>query len=742
MTKVQDLEAQLKTTTGNKKVDILNELTHELRVFNPGQAEYYNDMAIKLADKIEYIQGSAQAIFLRAKINYIKGSLDDAQISYNEALRLYGKINDKKGVTASNIGLGRVYYDKCYYAEALDFYLKAIKICEEIGDDKGLSDCYTSLALFYYSRGDLDESMNYLLKVLKLQKTLGDTSRISLTYNRIGIIHKDKEEYDRALESYFRALESIGDIDKIEHIDLAVIYNNIGDCYAHKNEFQKALEYFEKSRQMAENLGYKDNIIVSCSNIGDIKILFKEYESAYKILKNALQLSRETGIKLYEKAILWSLVDLFKKQDNYEQALFYHQQFAELKEKLLNEEKSKQIVEMQARYESEKSKREAEIYRLKNVELANEITERTKAEAELKKYQGQLEELVKERTEELRTALEEVERLKNRLQEENVYLQEEIKLEHNFNEIVGRSSKLNEALLKIEQVASTDSTVLILGETGTGKELIARAIHGIGDRRNRPLVKVNCAALPANLIESELFGHEKGAFTGAYLRKIGRFELANHGTILLDEVGELPLELQAKLLRVLQEGEFERIGGSKSIKVDVRIIAVTNRDLARLVKDNKFRDDLYYRLNVFPIRVPSLRERKEDIPILVNHFILKYGKIKSKKIEIIPQNVMDMLKNYSWPGNIRELENIIERSVIISQGHQLELGEWIAKEEPDGGSYQSFTLEQVEKEHIQKSLEKTNWRISGNKGAAKMLGLKPTTLEAKIKKLGIRKPGN
>jgi formate hydrogenlyase transcriptional activator len=742
MAKVKELEVQLKIASGHKKVDILNELTHELRVSNPGKAEDYNANAIKLAGKIEYTQGSAMALFLKAKINYIKGNLDDAQKNYIEAIRLYGKINDKKGIAASNIGLGRVNYDKCFYTEALDDYLKAIKICEEIGDNKGILNCYNSLALFYYGRGDIDESMNYLLKVLKLQETLGDTNRISLTYNRIGIIHKDKKEYDCALENYFRALELMGDIDKVKHIDLAVIYNNIGDCFEHKKEFEKALEYFEKSRRIAESLDYKDALILSCSNIGNIKAGFKEYESAYKILKKALQLSRETGIKLYEREILERLVDLFEKQDDYKQALLYHQQFAELKEILFNEEKSKQIAEMQARYESEKSKREVEIYRLKNVELAREIAERKKVEAELKKYQGQLEELVKERTGELRIALDEVERLKNRLQEENIYLQEEIKLEHNFNEIVGRSRKLNEVLLKIEQVGSTDSTVLILGETGTGKELIARAIHGIGDRKNRPLVKVNCAALPATLIESELFGHEKGAFTGAYLRKIGRFELADHGTILLDEIGELPLELQAKLLRVLQEGEFERIGGSKSIKVDVRIIAVTNRDLARLVKDNKFRDDLYYRLNVFPIKVPSLRERKEDIPVLANHFILKYRKIKSKKIEIIPQNVMDMLKNYSWPGNVRELENIIERSAIISQGNQLALGEWFGKEESEGDSHRFFTLEQVEKEHIQKSLEKTNWRISGNKGAAKILGLKPTTLEAKMKKLGIRRPGS
>jgi PAS domain S-box-containing protein len=251
----------------------------------------------------------------------------------------------------------------------------------------------------------------------------------------------------------------------------------------------------------------------------------------------------------------------------------------------------------------------------------------------------------------LKTALSEVEKLKNRLEDENLYLQNEIKLSHNFEEIIGKSEAIKNILGKVEQVAATDSTVLILGETGTGKELIARAVHNISRRSDRPLVKVNCAALPANIIESELFGHEKGAFTGA-----GRFELANRGTIFLDEIGDLPIDLQVKLLRVLQDGEFERLGNPNTIKVNIRIIAATNRDLETAIENSTFREDLYYRLNVFPIKVPSLRERKEDIPFLVNHFVKKYCKKIGRKIEIIPQKVMDGLLTYDWPGNIRELD--------------------------------------------------------------------------------------
>ncbi len=373
------------------------------------------------------------------------------------------------------------------------------------------------------------------------------------------------------------------------------------------------------------------------------------------------------------------------------------------------------------------------------VAMVRDITDRKRAERAQREAKEMLEELVKQRTSELQEALAEVERLKNRLEAENIYLQEEIKIDHNFENIISRGDALKKVLRKVEQVASTDATVLILGETGTGKELLAREINSISIRRNRPLVKVNCAALPANLIESELFGHEKGAFTGALARKIGRFELADGGTIFLDEIGDLPLELQAKLLRVLQEGEIERLGNPNTIKVDVRVIAATNRDLDKAIENGDFREDLYYRLNVFPITSPPLRERKEDVPVLVNHFVAKYCTKIGRKIESIPQKVMDMLQAYRWPGNVRELENVIERAVIVSSGKQLELGDWLPKSTGSSGASQTPTLEELEKEHILDMLELTGWRVSGEKGAAKILGMKPTTLEARMKKLGIRR---
>ncbi|MDH3267533.1 MAG: sigma 54-interacting transcriptional regulator [Ignavibacteria bacterium] len=354
-----------------------------------------------------------------------------------------------------------------------------------------------------------------------------------------------------------------------------------------------------------------------------------------------------------------------------------------------------------------------------------------------------LEEQVVERTEaakKLQGVLNEVEILKNRLQEENIYLQSELKVEHNFENIISTSEKFNTVLRSVEQVASTDATVLILGETGTGKELLARAIHSISNRSDRPLVKVNCATLPENLIESELFGHEKGAFTGATSRKIGRFELANSGTIFLDEIGELPTGLQTKLLRVLQEGEFERLGDPKTIKVDVRIIVATNRNLEKEISEGSFREDLFYRINVFPIKIPPLRERKEDIPILVKHFLKKYSTKAGKKVEIITQDVMEKLCRYSWPGNIRELENIIERAVITSTGNKLILGEWLAKGEFNKSSSQILPLEEMERRYILEILEMTDWKVSGDNGAAKMMDINAQTLVSKMKKLGIQKP--
>lgn len=342
-------------------------------------------------------------------------------------------------------------------------------------------------------------------------------------------------------------------------------------------------------------------------------------------------------------------------------------------------------------------------------------------------------------SEKLLSAMEEVKSLKDKLEAENTYLQEEIQLEHNFEEIITQSDRFKSVLATCEQVAATDATVLILGESGTGKELLARAIHNISPRRNRPLVKVNCAALPANLIESELFGHEKGAFTGAISRKIGRFELADQGTLFLDEIGELPLELQSKLLRALQEGEFERLGSTTTKKVNVRVIAATNRRLEEEVEEGRFRADLFYRLNVFPVYSIPLRERKEDIALLVKYFTERFAGKLGKRITNIPKRALNALLAYEWPGNIRELENVIERAVILSPENKLELGDWIPKKTKVSNSVELETLAQFEKKYILEVLNRTSWRVSGEKGAAKILGMKATTLESRMKKLGIKR---
>lgn len=338
-------------------------------------------------------------------------------------------------------------------------------------------------------------------------------------------------------------------------------------------------------------------------------------------------------------------------------------------------------------------------------------------------------------------AYQEIAALKDKLAKEKLYLEEEIQTGYNFEEIVGDSQALKRVLNQVRTVAVTDSTVLILGETGSGKELVARALHNLSDRRERTFVKLNCAAIPTGLLESELFGHEKGAFTGAIATKIGRFELADRGTLFLDEVGEIPLELQVKLLRVLQEQEFERLGSTRTIRVNVRVISATNRDLAQLVEDKQFRNDLYYRLNVFPITVPPLRERAEDIPALVRHFAQKFALRMKKRIETIPAEAMKALQQYAWPGNVRELENFIERAVILTQGPDLSVPIAELKRTQNHTTQSATTtLEQAEREHILKALSDARWVIGGSSGAAARLGMKRTTLQSKMQKLGISRP--
>jgi PAS domain S-box-containing protein len=391
-----------------------------------------------------------------------------------------------------------------------------------------------------------------------------------------------------------------------------------------------------------------------------------------------------------------------------------------------------------------------------------DVSVRNQLEEELQKSNDKLESSVKERTEELtsaneqllkeiderkgaeeslHSALEEIKELKDRLQAENVYLQQEVAGEYNFGEIIGQSNAISYVFFRIEQVAPLDTTVLLLGETGTGKGVVARAIHSRSVRKDRQMITVNCTAMPANLIESELFGRERGAFTGADARQMGRFELADNGTIFLDEIGEMPLELQSKLLRVIQDGEFERLGSPRTIKVNVRIIAASNRNLEEEIKSGRFREDLFYRLNVFPITIPPLRQRKEDIPLLVNHFVAKFNKKTGRKIDSVSKETLNALQEYHWPGNVRELENVIERAVITSQESTLQVLDRFdtIRMSGDQSGDDVKALAELEQGHILRVLQKTGWRIEGQNGAALLLGLNPSTLRARMRKYGIRR---
>ena len=379
--------------------------------------------------------------------------------------------------------------------------------------------------------------------------------------------------------------------------------------------------------------------------------------------------------------------------------------------------------------------------KLQNAHDLLEVTVQ-KRTAELIKANEKLQLEIEERKEaekSLHDAVAQIKRLKERLQAENIYLQQEVAGEFNFGEVIGQSSAMSYVFFRVEQVAPQNATVLLLGETGTGKGVIARAIHGSSARKDRPMITVNCTSLPANLIESELFGREKGAFTGANVRQIGRFELADGGTIFLDEIGEMPLELQSKLLRFIQDGEFERLGNPRTIKVNVRIIAASNRNLEEEIRNGRFREDLFYRLNVFPITIPPLRQRMEDIPLLVHHFISKFNKKMGKKIESISKETMKALQEYSWPGNVRELESVIERAVITSPGTSLQVLDRFDTF-PKAGEANATdvkALAELEQEHILQVLKTTGWRIEGRNGAALVLGLHPSTLRARMRKYGI-----
>ena len=418
------------------------------------------------------------------------------------------------------------------------------------------------------------------------------------------------------------------------------------------------------------------------------------------------------------------------------------------------------MVKMTAQYGKKGQVSDEQVYeemsRLNN-QLTNMHRELSKKNAELEMLKTRLEQRVAEKTadltqeisrreeteKKLRKALTDIEQLKEQIQSDYTYLRDELKQEHNFEDIIGESDALKYVFFKIEQVAATDSTVLLLGETGTGKELVARAIHNMSPRKNRPLVKVDCAALPPNLIESELFGRERGAFTGSQEKQIGRFEFADGSTIFLDEIGELPIELQVKLLRVIQDSEFERLGSNRPIKVNVRIITATNRNLENEIRTGCFRKDLWYRLNVFPITLPPLRKRVDDIPLLVNEFVKRFSKKIGRVITKIPDNTMEILKRYPWPGNIRELQNVIERAVINTRGAVLNLADTLqVPVEMDAAANGKKSLQDMEHETIVRVLEETDWKIEGKNGAADILGLNPSTLRGRMRKLGIRKKKN
>ncbi len=516
---------------------------------------------------------------------------------------------------------------------------------------------------------------------------------------------------------------------------------------AHWEAKQKDSSTFESSHKGKDGIEFPVDItnnfvefegkIYSCSIVRNISKR-KEANRLARLSEFTVQKAGDAIFWLCPKGFIKNVNEESIKRYGYSEEEFFEMNILNISKNMTPEffldfwkqlKKDKKVVFEGAHFSKEGKKIDVEIsanfIHFENMEytcsIVRDITDRKRKEAAL------------------RGALLEIRELKEKLEAENNYLQEEIEVNNNFGEIVSNSKDFKKVLKQIEQVADTSSTVLISGESGTGKELIARALHQLSRRSNRPMIKVNCAALPANLIESEVFGHEKGAFTGALNKKIGKFELADGGTLFLDEIGEMPIELQPKLLRAIQEGEIERVGGIETKMVDVRIITATNRDLPKEIEAGTFREDLYYRLNVFPIHSIPLRERREDIPLLTTFFCEKLGSKLGRKISDIPQKVIDKLVSYDFPGNVRELENLIERGIIMSKGGKLSLGDWFNPKKKRLKREAFDSLEEAQRKHIVEVLQHTSWKVSGANGAAELLGLRPTTLYSKIDKLGIRR---
>ncbi len=700
-----EAEKQLRkiAKAGKKRVDALNELAWQVAGEDQPWALKKSNEALELAIKLGYDAGRAYAQRNISYCDLIEGRLEDAFKSGIEAMATFVRLEDELGQCTTSDSLTHVYISLGNYDKALEAALRALKLSQKLEFERGIAYGYFNLAIIDGDTGKFDSGIENLKQAARKFEKIDYEPGLAWVMVRWGELYEKSKNYHEAIKTLEEATE-LGKKNNLGLVSARALTSMVSIRLAEQN----ATEAFQLLQRLEKDFGRTGGDLLKATRLRLSAVAFRQqgqFDEALDLLQQAAGLAEKANNRPELLECYNELSAVSEEVGELKEALQALRKSQEIRSDIFNETSQNKLANMRMQHKVEQALQERELERLRDVEQAEK---------------------------KLRKAHREVKKLRDQLVAENISLQEDIKLEHNFFEIISQSETMKQVLFSVQQVAQTDATVLVTGESGTGKELLARAIHEASGRAQQSLVKINCAALPADLVESELFGNEKGAFTGADAARPGRFEIAHQGTIFLDEIAEFPLNLQAKLLRVLQEGEFDKLGSKKTTRVDVRVIAATNRNLAEEVEAGRFRKDLFYRLNVFPLQCPALRERLEDIPLLVQYFLQKHAKRLGRNIKSVPRKNLNALLQYHWPGNIRELENLVERALILSQGNKIDFVSLLPAAEVSQ-SY-SLTLAENEKKLIEMALKKSGGTIKGDGGAAKILGIAPSSLRDKIKK--------
>ncbi|MCD4818030.1 MAG: sigma 54-interacting transcriptional regulator [Candidatus Cloacimonetes bacterium] len=678
------------------------------------KAQKYLFSAIEICEREDLHKHKASSLQYLGLTYYWLGNYSKALEFYNRALNLFDEKKDKAQIAALLEMIGMLKKELGDLSGALEFLLKALKKKEQLGNAISIGTSFLNIGVIYYSLKNNKNAEEFYQKALNSYQEVDHKHGIAQSLTNMGNVFTRNKNFKRALDCYEQALEISEMLN--DKFTIGNILNNMGRIYQKKEENVKALELYLQALKIKQDLGNSEGIILCLLSIGNVQIKTGEYNKALKNFRQSLELARKNNNKINICKNYKFISDVYEKMENYKKANENLKLYLELNNEIYNEESQKKIAEMQTKYETEKKEKEAEIYRLKNIELG-------KKNKKIKKQK----EILQKANEDLRKS-------------EIKYNIVTAELNKNIGmKLIGNSDSMNKIKELINVICHTDNTnILIIGESGTGKEIVAKQIHQLSKRQKNNFYGVNSSAIPESLFESEFFGHEKNAFTGANNTHIGWFEVANSGTLFLDEIGTMSLDQQVKLLRVLEERKIVRIGSHKEIPIDIRIISATNIDLYKKVNLHKFRDDLYHRLSTFVIQIPPLRQRKEDIPLLLEHFVKIFGTLMNKRINKIEKNVSKALTGYDFPGNVRELKNIVERAIIVSDSSTLKLKHFAIPQCEDTIPTDSeiITLAEMEKDLLLRALHKTGFNKNQ---AAKLLGVERRVVFRKMIKYGIEK---